>query len=192
MRWLRRGSEKVSDEGGLATYEVESAGFSVGVPSDWRALNADEAITEEAVESIREADPELGEIVEAIDAPDSPTELFAVDPEPHNGFATNLNVVVDERSDGITRADYFGSLAPQLDELGITEFTDDRVDLPAGQAQEVTYEHQRGGVDRRVTVLHYVFFQDGVGYTLTYTTPAALFDDRRQEFERSARSFRIL
>ena len=37
------GPERVSEEGGLATYEVEEYGFSVGVPSDWRAVSAQAA-----------------------------------------------------------------------------------------------------------------------------------------------------
>jgi hypothetical protein len=182
---------KVAEEAGLTTYEVASSGFSIGVPSDWRAVSADEALDEETLDAIREADPELGPFIDQIGAADSPIKLVAVDPDVENGFATNLNVVVSELPSGATREDYFTSLAPQLEELGVTEFTEDLVDLPAGEAQHVTYEHQRAGADQPLAVVHYVLVEEGVGYTLTYTTPAAGLEDRLAEFERSAGSFRI-
>jgi len=43
----------------------------------------------------------------------------------------------------------------------------------------------------RVAALHYVLFEDGTGYTLTFTTLPDERSSRTDEFERSARSFRI-
>jgi hypothetical protein len=65
--------QRVANDGDLATYGVESL-FSVGVPSDWRTLTADEVFTDEVLETIREANPELGPTLDAIAAPGSPME----------------------------------------------------------------------------------------------------------------------
>jgi len=62
------GAEKVGETDGLATYEVESSGFSVGIPAGWRTVSADEVYTEERLDEIREADPELGPVLDAIAA----------------------------------------------------------------------------------------------------------------------------
>jgi hypothetical protein len=42
--------QRVANDGDLATYGVESL-FSVGVPSDWRTLTADEVFTDEVLET---------------------------------------------------------------------------------------------------------------------------------------------
>jgi hypothetical protein len=89
---------RVGEADGLATYEVESSGFSIGVPADWQAVDADEAFEKETLEAMREADPELAPILDAIAAPDSPIRLVAVDPDADDGFATNVNVVVETSS----------------------------------------------------------------------------------------------
>jgi hypothetical protein len=105
--------EKTGESGGLATYEVASFGFSIGVPSDWTALSADEALDDEVLDAIRENDPELAPIVDQIGREDSPIKLFALAPEPDDGFTTNLNVVViEDVPEGTTREDYFETSAP--------------------------------------------------------------------------------
>jgi hypothetical protein len=185
--------EQIADEGGLATYEVASFDFSIGVPSDWRTASADKALNEEALDAMREADPELGPVLDQIGAPDSPIKLIAVDPAPDEGFSANLNVVViEEIPAGTTREEYFQASAAQLEGFGLTGVEEKRVELPAGEAASFRYEHSRGGVDQPLAVLQYVLFENEVGYTLTYTSLAAAVASHRDEFERSARSFRLL
>ena len=184
--------ERVADEGGLATYEVESFGFSIGVPSEWTTVSADEAFSEETLDSIREADPELGPLLDQIGEADSPIKLIAIDPAPDDGFAANLNVVViPEIPEGTTREDYFDASAAQLEGFGATGVEQERVELPAGEAVSFRYEHSRGGVDQPLAVLQYVLFENEIGYTLTYTSLAAAVESHREEFERSALSFRL-
>jgi hypothetical protein len=182
--------QRVADEGGLATYEVRSFGFSVGVPSDWQTLNVDDVLTEEALESMREADPDLGPFLDAMEAEDSPIKLFAIDPEPDDGFTANFNVVVLDAPEGTTREEYFQASTAQLEGLGVDGLEEERVDLPAGDALHATYEHMRGGTERPLAVSQYVLFEGRTGYTLTYTSLADAFDRHEDEFERSAESFR--
>jgi hypothetical protein len=184
------GPQKVGETGGLATYEVESSGFSIGVPTDWRVLTADEVFSDEALDSMRDADPKLEPILDAMSAPDSPFKLIAADPSPDDDFATNLNVVVEDVPSGVTREDYFEASTAQFEEFDVTDLTEERVALPAGAAMRSTFEHSLG-VDEPLAVLQYVLLGKETGSTLTYTTLPEAFGSRLDEFERSARSFRI-
>jgi hypothetical protein len=184
--------EQVADEGGLATYEVAAFDFSIGVPSDWTVLSADEALDEEVLDAIREKDPELAPIVEQIGTEDSPIKLFGLAPEPDDGFTTNVNVVViDDVPDGTTREEYFAASANQIEGLGVTGAQEERTDLPAGEALVLRYEHTLGGVAQPLAALQYVLFENEIGYTLTYTALASAAERYTTDFERSAQSFRI-
>jgi hypothetical protein len=184
--------EQIADEGGLATYEVASFDFSIGVPSDWRVLNADEALDDEVLDAIRENDPELAPIVDQIGREDSPIKLFALAPEPDDGFTTNLNVVViEDVPEGTTREDYFAASAKQIEDLGVAGAEEERTDLPAGEALVLRYEHSFGGAAQPLAALQYVLLENGIGYTLTYTALASAAERHTADFERSAQSFRI-
>jgi hypothetical protein len=184
--------DQIAEEGGLATYEVASFDFSIGVPSEWRVMSADEALDDEVLDSIRENDPELAPVLDQIGAENSPIKLFALAPEPDDGFTTNLNVVVIENvPEGTTREGYFTASADQVEELGATGTEEERTDLPAGEALVLRYEHSLGGAAQPLAALQYVLFENDVGYTLTYTALASAAERYTEEFERSAESFRI-
>jgi hypothetical protein len=185
--------EQIADEGGLATYEVASFEFSIGVPSDWKVLSADEALNDEVLDSIRENNPELAPIVDQIGKEDSPIKLFALAPEPDDGFTTNLNVVViEDVPEGTTREDYFAASANQIEDLGVAaDVEEERIDLPAGEALVLRYEHSLGGAAQPLAALQYGLLENGIGYTLTYTALASAAERHSADFERSAQSFRI-
>lgn len=184
--------KQIADGDGLATYDVAAFGFSIGVPSDWRVVSADEALDDEVLDSIRENDPELAPVIEQIGTEDSPIKLFALAPEPDEGFTTNLNVVViEDVPSGTTREDYFAASARQVEDLAESEVEQERVDLPAGEAFVLRYEHSLGGATQPLAALQYVLFENEVGYTLTYTALASAAERHTAEFERSAQSFRI-
>lgn len=184
--------EQIADEGGLATYEVASFDFSIGVPSDWKVVSADEVLDDEVLDSISENNPELAPIVDQIGTEDSPIKLFALAPEPDDGFTTNLNVVViEDVPEGTTREDYFAASANQLESLGVSGVEEERTDLPAGEAMVLHYEHSLGGAAQPLAALQYVLLENEIGYTLTYTALASAAERYTAEFERSAQSFRI-
>ena len=137
---------------------------------------------------IRQHRPRMQPILDAMSDADSPFKLVAADPDVDDGFATNLNVVVEEPP-GLTRQQYFDAGSAQLESLGITEFDEERVSLPAGEALRSTFEHSLG--DRPLAAVQYVLFENGTGYTLTYTTLPGTLESRLAGFEESARSFRI-
>jgi hypothetical protein len=184
--------EQIAEEDGLTTYEVASSGFSIGVPSDWRALSADEALDDEVLDEIRESDPELAPLMDQIGAENSPIKLFALAPVADDGFTANLNVVViDDVPEGTTREDYFASSASQVESFGISGIEEERLQLPAGEAMSLRYEHTLGGAAEPLAALQYILFEDGVGYTLTYTALASAAEQYAADFERSIQSFRI-
>jgi hypothetical protein len=184
--------EQIADEEGLATYEVASSNFSIGVPSDWQVLSADEALDDETLDEIRERDPRLAPLLDQIASEDSPVKLFGVAPAAEDGFTTNLNVVViDDVPEGTTREDYFASSARQLEDFGVTEVEEERVELPAGEALVLRYEHTLGGGAQPLAALQYILLENGTGYTFTYTTLASAAEQHAAEFQRSAESFRI-
>jgi hypothetical protein len=182
--------QKVSETAGLTQYEVRSEGFSVGVPSAWRALTADERPTQEEIDEALGDNPKLQPFLEAMAGEDSLIKFMAADPESGPKLLTNLNIVVESPPAGVTREQYFDATHTQL--AGLLPSADvesDQVSLPAGEALRLSYEHAEAGFP--VAVLQYVLFEGGTGYTLTYTALPDDLSERRADLERSARSFTI-
>ena len=178
--------ERVSDGGDLATYEVESSGFSIGVPSDWTVLSADEAFDEEMLDSIRENDPELAPIVDQMErrtrrSSSSPCRQRPTRPgEPQR-------LVIEDVPEGTTRDDYFAQSAGQVEGLAESDVETERVDLPAGEAL-LRYEHSLGGAARSRRFSTSSSRRDRVHADLH---GARSPPPHTAEFERSAQSFRI-
>jgi hypothetical protein len=183
---------KVEESGDLATYEVRSAGFSVGVPNEWRTASADEALTEDQIREMKNEDPEFAPLLDALEEPDSPIRLVAYDPEAEDGFATNLNVLVEPVTVEITREEYFrATVANVRQQLG-AEVDERRLALPAGEALQLTYEQPREEGGSAVATVQYILFENDTGYVLTYVTLPPGLAERTEQFERSARSFGLL
>lgn len=184
--------QKIGESGGLATYQVSGAGFSVAVPPDWQTVSVDDAFTEGQLEAMKEADPELAPYLDALEGSDSFVKLLALDPDIERGFATNLNVIVEPVKIDITREQYFEATMSQLRQLFGADFEEDRVDLPAGEALHLTYEQFEDPSGGTVATVQYILFEDGNGYVLTYSTLPDRVASSAAEFESSARSFRLL
>jgi hypothetical protein len=119
-------------------------------------------------------------------------KLFAVDPDLGDGISTYMNVVVVQGApDDVTREDYFEAISAEVEGADVTDLREERIELPAGEALQLTFEHSQSGVEKPLAVLQYVLFANRTGYTLTYTTSADALESRLDEFERSARSFRV-
>lgn len=182
--------QKVGETPELTQYEVPSAGFSVGVPPSWEALSADEHPTQEEIAELLGDNPALQPYLDAMAGENSLIKFMAVDPDAEADLSTNLNVVVESPPAGFTREQYFDASRAQLDQLAPdSEVGAERVSLPAGDALRVSYEHNQFGSP--LAVVHYVLFEGGQGYTMTFTTLPDELSSRADEFERSARSFTI-
>lgn len=186
------GGEKVGEAGGLAQFEVESGGFTIGVPEGWETASADDVFDEGTLDRMREETPDLAPYLDALSGEDSVIKFIAFDPENSEDFTTNLNVVVEPTPTGISRDEYFEGSRKTIERiLGPTDIEEERVDLPAGEATRLTYVHSMNAEGLELLAIQYLLYEDSTGYTLTYTTLPPQRSAREPEFERSARSFRI-
>lgn len=175
---------------GFAAYEVESGGFTLSVPEEWKTAKIDEILNEGGLDKIRQEDPELAQQVEPFAQPGSPVKFVALDPDVQGGFATNVNVYVEEVPDGVTRDQYFeASLQKLTDAFGAPE--QERVSLPGGEAVRVSYEQEIAS-GRKVAIVQYILFEEGTGYVLTYSTLPERSAEYADTFETSAESFDLL
>jgi hypothetical protein len=173
---------------GFTTYEVDAAGFSVAVPSSWRTVRVQDIVDEEFMNELLRENPELEPLAEAMAGPDSIIKLFAADPAVVEGFATNLNVIV-EPAKGFSQQEYFDATVENIERLSPeTELAQERASLPAGDALVLRYTEDS---PPKTAILQYVLFRDEAGYVLTYTTLPKLTADYEETFSRSARSFRV-
>jgi hypothetical protein len=174
----------------LAAYEVESGGFTLSVPREWKAVNIDEILDAGGLDALREEDPELARQVEPLAQPGSPVKFVAIDPDVQDDFATNANVYVEETPAGVTRDQYFDASVDRISEaIGAPE--QERTSLPAGEALRLSYEQELAS-GRRLAMLQYLLFENETGYVITYTTLPDRSAEYAETFETSARSFGLL
>jgi hypothetical protein len=187
--------QKAGTAGGLTMYDVSSAAFSIGVPSDWDAVSGDEALSGETIDEFLEENPNFEPYRELLTSPESPFKFFAFDPDVEDAFATNVNVSVLPVPESMTFAEYRQASiteAKQIAKGGRVE--EEVVSLPAGQAHVLVYKLDiaYGRDTRAVSTLQYGFLRNGSTYIVTYTTLPKLDDAYADEFDRSVRSFRFL
>jgi hypothetical protein len=182
--------QKTGETEDLAAYEVESGGFTLSVPREWKAVNIDEILDAGGLDALREEDPELARQVEPLAQPGSPVKFVAIDPDVQDDFATNANVYVEETPAGVTRDQYFDASVDRISEaIGAPQ--QERTSLPAGEALRLSYEQELDS-GRRLAMLQYLLFEDETGYVITYTTLPDRSAEYAETFETSARSFGLL
>lgn len=187
--------KKTGTVGDLATYEVSSAGFTIGVPRDWDAVSADEIFSGETLDDFIEENPDFEAYREALSSPDSPFKFIAVDPDVQDDFATNVNVVVSPVPQSVTFEQYREASRAEIEALARDNPVDEQiVTLPAGQAFRLEYDSEftQSGQARTLATLQYGFLHDSTSYVVTFTTLPRLEGDYADEFDESIRSFRFL
>jgi hypothetical protein len=183
--------EKTGESGGLAAYDVPAGGFSLSVPTSWKAATIDEVLDEEGLERVRQEDPELARLIEPLAQPGSPVKFVALDPNVREEFATNVNVYVEDVPEGVTRQEYFDVSVDNLSEaVGAGSIEQGTVQLPAGEARRVAFEQEAAG--RQIAQLAYIVFEEGTGYVITYSTLPQFAEEYADTFESSAQTFRLL
>jgi hypothetical protein len=182
---------KTGESGGLDAYDVPAGGFSLSVPTSWKAATIDEVLDEEGLERVRQEDPELARLIEPLAQPGSPVKFVALDPNVREEFATNVNVYVEDVPEGVTRQEYFGASVDNLSEaLGAESIEPETVQLPAGEARRVAYQQEAAG--RQIAQVSYIVFEEGTGYVITYSTLPQFAEEYADTFESSAQTFRLL
>ena len=181
---------------GLETYDLESHGFSIGVPESWEAVSAETVAESEALEELARRNPAVKPFVDAVRRPSSPLKFVAVDPDAEEGFATNVNVVVEPLPEEVSVDEYRDAMLRQLAATGIPARSVEReeVELPAGRATRFAYEtdYDREGPGETVRTLQYAFVSGEEAYVVTYSTLPDQAGRYAGEFDASIRSFRVL
>ena len=180
----------------LKTFEVESAGFSLGVPTSWKGLDGDDFAKSGALEQFGQENPSLAPYLSALQAGNSPMKLLAADPELEGDFATNVNVLVQDVPEGTSAKDYLdqnrSGISAQLDIQGSIE--SEELDHEAGDAAVARYRANlnSGGKQQTFSFVQYFFVNGTDAYVVTYTTVPDAEDRYQDVFETSAASFRFL
>ena len=182
--------------GDLELYEIESAGFALGIPESWNAASVDDLRESGALDEAAKENPNLAPFFEALRQPNSVMKFIAGDPKPREGFATNVNVIVEKLPSGVGAEEYEqANLANIRQGLALEgEIAEERVGLPAGDALRLEYQHGVGPTDEQVTlaVVQYIVTGEDQGYVLTYTTVPGALADYEARFDESAASFSLL
>jgi hypothetical protein len=172
----------------LKVYPVESAGFSIGVPKGWKAIDSDTVSA--AAEEATKDNPQLKQVFDAMRQTGTRIRLAAGDPKPIDDFSTNMNVVVEPVDSKVTLDAYRDANVNAVKSvLGATPEIEN-VDLPAGEAAKFSYTTSQGG--KTIKYLQYALVNDGNGYVLTFTTTPASGTKYDSLFQESAESFRFL
>jgi hypothetical protein len=186
-----------AETGELAVYTVDSAGFTISVPSAWQSLTSDE-IDRDAIEQFAQDNPGMQSGTEEMFRPGSPIKLIAVAPDASDGFRTNLNVVVRDVSPGDTVDDLNRPAHIREFERQSAAFLEGPVDsglvdLPAGKALRLSYHAEVEGPQGplRLYQEQYELISNEQDYSLVFTSLADRQAEYEEIFTESARSFRL-
>jgi hypothetical protein len=188
------GTYSKRDEGAQTVYELTQPRFSLGVPRSWTAITRDELEETGALDRFAKDNPAVAPVLEGVLQPGSPVKFFALDPAVEHGFATNVNVVVQDVADDLELSDLARSSAAELRSLGVVHgVRTTEVALPAGPAVKITFRLQAryGTASRTVATLQYALLDEGKSYVVTYSTLPELQSRYASAFEKSARSLRL-
>lgn len=180
---------------GLTEYEVASQGFSIGVPPQWRVVSVDEALPEGERRQLARDNPEFAPLLEAIGSEAQPIKLIAFDPEVHEAFATNVNVVVVPLPSGTSLQDFVAANQADIRHFSgrVGPLRSKPARLPIGAAHRLEYRLRLTAGGRRFTAatLQYLVVGPDRGYVVTFTTLPELSDRYSPTFDRTIRALRL-
>ena len=179
----------------LVRHAVPGLGFSIGVPSTWKAVDYRQVATSDVADRLAKENPNLRQLIHAIRDPQSGVRFFAADPNAVNGFATNVNVVVEKVPAGVTAAVYANAAFNQLSRVPnvVRPVRRQAVQLPAGPSTRLRYglRFSLGGKQIVVAITQYALVRGTQAFVVTYTTVPTRASKLSSLFEASARSIRL-
>jgi hypothetical protein len=179
----------------LVRHTVPGIGFSIGVPSSWKAVDYRQVATSGVIDRLVKENPNLAAVLRAIQDPKSGVRFFAVDPRTTNGFATNLNLVVEKVPRGFSATSYADAAMAQLLAVPnvIRPVRRQTVRLPAGASVRLRYgiNFTIGGRSIAVAITQYALVRGTRAFVVTYTTLPSQAAKLSPLFEASARSIRL-
>jgi hypothetical protein len=174
---------------------VPGIGFSIGVPSGWKSIDYRQVATSGLVDRLARENPQLAPLLQALRSPGSGVKLFAFDPHLTSGFATNVNLVVEQVPAGLTASQYAGAALAQLNQLAniVRPIRQHALRLAAGPAVELQYHIRFTLAGKQVvtSTTQYVLTHDARAFVVTYTTLPGLAARRASLFATSAQSIRF-
>ena len=193
------GSEAVADQGasppeqpnyaGLSVYSLYEAGFTIGVPSGWTAMSAEDAHSA-SVDAIVKSDPKLGPYRDRLTAPDSPFQLVALEYDPEACICSTINVLVFPLDDTWRTRDFEAGALSGARKIALagTKPKVERVKTPAGSGIRITTRTLLPGTDIKLISMQYFLHTARAAYILSYTASPEVTKTYAPMFERSARS----
>jgi len=174
-------------------HPVPGQPISLSTPAGWKAVSPKDVLTPGYLQKLRRENPALAEVVSALAQPSSPTKLIVVDPQVRQGFASNVNVVVERIPTGTTLKQYADAAIAGVRSLkGISGLRRATVRLPAGPAEHVTYRLTFAANGKQLTVvIEQYAFVHGPAFVVTYSTLPSLRAHYAPIFADSARSIRF-
>lgn len=184
-------------EGGapLVRHAVPGTGFSIGLPSTWRSIDYRQVATTDLLDRLVRENPSMAPLLQGLRNPSTSVKLFAFDPKVSSGFATNLNLVVQQVPAGTTLEQYaeaaFGQLA-QIPNV-IRPVRRQSTQLPAGPCVRARYGIRLTFSGRRIvtSTTQYVLVNGTRAYVVTYTTLPKLLGRYASVIIATARSIRV-
>jgi hypothetical protein len=176
---------------GLTVYSLRNAGISIGVPSGWDAMTAEDAYGP-AVEAIIADKPKLAGFRDVFSQPDSPFKLVAMEYDPVACICSTINVIaLPRKQSGSVREFEAGVLAATREHaLPGTKPKVKRMKTPAGAGLRVTSRMKLPGTHITVVSTQYVIHAPRFAYILAYTASPDVTKTYGRLFERSAHSLR--
>lgn len=176
---------------GLSVYTLIDDGFSIGVPSGWTAITAEDAYSE-SIDAIVESSPRLAKFRDLFAGRDSPFKLFASEYDPDACICSTI-MVIAMPLDKTWRARDFeagGLSGARKIALPGTKPKVTRAKTPAGSGVRITVRTKVPGTDIEVIKTSYLLHTDKAAYILSYTASPDVTKTYALLFVRSARSLR--
>jgi hypothetical protein len=174
---------------GLTVYSLVEAGFSIGVPSGWTAMTAEDAY---GADAIVEANPKLAEFRDLLLGADSPFKLVALEYDPEACICSTINILAFPFQNARQAREFeAGGLAGAREfALPGTKPKVTRVKLPAGAGVRISTRTTLHGTDIRVITTQYFIHTPTSAYILGYTASPDVTKTYGRLFDRSAQSLR--
>lgn len=188
--------EQKSGRGGVGTkvHDVTAHDFSIALPDNWKAIEADEVFRREAVEEFARDNPDAASYFRAL-AENKLIKFFAFDPNVKSGFATNVNVIVNDVRDAPSFEDWSRLVIEEAEKVPtrVSAVKHSREDLPAGDALRLEYrnEFRSGSARKTVTTSQYVLVSEPRAYIVTFSTLPDEEEAYAAAFRAAAESLRI-
>ena len=176
---------------GLSVYTLVDDGFSIGVPTGWTAITAEDAHSE-SIDAIVDASPKLAKFRDLFAGRKSPFKLFAGEWDPDACICSTI-MVIAMPLDKTWRARDFeagGLSGARKIALPGTKPKVTQAKTPAGSGIRITTRAKAPGTDIEVITTSYLLHTAKSAYILSYTASPDVTKTYGLLFVRSARSLR--